>query len=898
MKTRLVLVLSAVPVILGLAAAAFIPSLLAAPGRRIERINPVLDVGFGQSRPTAGRQNQIESRAGYAIVVPANHPELDGAVQALKTKHAALGPKVFTYKSDVREVLPDLQGMHPYYTCFVTPKELAGRAFTGEVSRMAREILPDPYCDTFWGILTGYNASDIKRLAEFKGPINITDALDMVGGFHHSLMRRCYSFDETQENNLRITDPAKKYDNEHTRISKDFTEEFLKLVKGGGFQIMMTSGHASEHDWASGYLSSSNMYLIDRKGGLFARDTRGRVTEIRDTTPKIWCAAGNCLIGNIPHGEDSCMATAMIHSFGVYQLMGYTIETWFGRQGWTAQGMLTDYPGYYSFNESFHFANAWIVENLVKRDLNHITLDTSDYETFQVKAGASLRGIRFRNSEEQKEALGLLYDRDVVAFYGDPAMRAAIDPKPGQTLKLERFLDGQGILTLKLTALKEDQWKEQGVYLPYGFVMASPEIVSKSFDADVITASAFACVKLKGPFKKGDVVTLAIKDAQKTKTVAGAAGNGKNANASDAAGNGKAANTSEAAGTLRKMLSLLPAGATATNLSTRLERALSEIPQDKLDKLAIFAMTPPEGPYLAALLAEMPECDYADVEPFQLLEHVRYALKARKEVPWNDQISEDLFLRYILPYWSVNEKRDPWRKFFYDKFMPGVRICKTASDAVKYLNDHVFQELNVTFDAVKRPKADQSAQESIAASYASCTGLSVILLDACRACGIPARFTGCPQWTDRSGNHSWIEFWDGQWIYEGASSSDPRNRSWVGDKVKAATEDTLVGGVWAVTTEPQKDGAFFVLPWKPADRSYPAVPLRAFYLDNGMISYDISRFSREKSPVWLYYRGEPWYRLAPPIARTIDLPASVLADMTVRLDSDKEAKLTPLVRKD
>ncbi|MBP5586165.1 MAG: hypothetical protein J6Y92_07425 [Lentisphaeria bacterium] len=877
MKSRLLPVLSAI-----LLAAALIPAIHAATIRsRIRTAKPA------QAAPKA---------PGYAIVVPANHPELDGAVQALKTKHAALEPKVFTYKQDVREVLPDLQKMLPYYTCFVTPKELAGRAFTGEISRMAREITPDPYCDTFWGILTGYDTSDIKRVAEFKGPIDITDALDMVGGFHHSLMRRCYSFDETQEDNLRITDPAKKYDNKKTRSDKDFTDQFVKLVNGGGFQIIMTSGHASEHDWASGYLNSLNMYLIDRKGQLAARDTRGRVTDIRDTTPKIWCAAGNCLIGNIPHGQDSCMATAMIHSFGVYQFMGYTIETWFGRQGWTAQGMLTDYPGYYSFNESFHFANAWIVENLVKHDWNHITLDTSDYDTFQIKAASALRGLRFRNTDEQREALGLLYDRDVVAFYGDPAMRAAIDPKPGQTLKLGRSLDGNGVLTLKLTALKEDQWKEQGVYLPYGFVMASPEVVSKSFDADVITASAFACVKLKGPIRKGDTITLALKDAGSAKKNAESAGSKADGNTSATAGNKPDTNTSEAAESLRKMLAALPAGATATDLPARLERALSRIPQDKLDRIALFAMTPPEGPYFAALLAEMPECDYESVEPFQLLEHIRYALKARRDAPWRDQISEDLFLRYILPYWSVNEKRDPWRKFFYDKFMPGVRECRTASEAVKYLNDHVFKELNVTYDAVKRPKPDQSAQESIAASYASCTGLSVILLNACRACGIPARFTGCPQWTDRSGNHSWIEFWDGQWIYEGASSSDPRNRSWVGDKVKEATEDSLVGGVWAVTTEPQKDGAFFVLPWKPADRSYPAVPLRAFYLDDGMVSFDISRFSREKSPVWLYYKGEPWYRLAPPIARTIDLPGSVLADMSVRLDSDREAKLVPLVQ--
>jgi len=871
MKTRLVLTLSSVSVILGIAAAVF--------------ISPLHAASVGKSADARRVRAGDASRTGYAIVVPANHPELNAAVQALKTKHAALGSKVFTYKQDVREVLPDLQEMLPYYTCFVTPKELAGRAFTGEVSRMAREILPDPYCDTFWGILTGYDASDIRRVAEFKGPISITDALDMVGGFHHSLMRRCYSFDETQKDfNLRITDPSKKYDNEHTMIDKDFTNEFLKLVKGGGFQLMMTSGHASEHDWASGYLNP-NMYLIDHRGSLAARDTRGRVTEFKDMTPKIWCAAGNCLIGNIPHGEDSCMATAMIHSFGVYQFMGYTIETWFGRQGWTAQGMLTDYPGYYSFTESFHFANSWIVENLVKRDLNHITLDTSDYDTFQIKAAASLRGIRFRNSEEQKEALGLLYDRDVVAFYGDPAMRAAIDPKPGQTLKLERSLNKEGdVLTLKLTALKEDQWKEQGVYLPYGFVMASPEIVSKSFDADVITSSIFACVKLKGKIQKGDEITLAIRDAKK--------GTAETKPATET----KTITDSATANALRKSLSMLPAGATATDLSARLDRVLSRLPQKTVDTLAILALNPPEGPYLAALVAEMPECDYADIDPFRLADDVNYALKVREEIPWKDQISEDLFLRYILPYWSVNEKRDPWRKFFYDKFMPGVRETKTPSEAVKYLNDHVFKELNVTYDAVKRPKADQSAMESIKASYASCTGLSVILLNACRACGIPARFVGCPQWTDRSGNHSWIEFWDNQWIYEGASSSDPRNRSWVGDKVKEATEDSLVGGVWAVTTEPQRDGAFFVLPWKPTDRSYPAVPLRAFYLDKGMMTYDLSRFSREKSPVWLYYKGEPWYRLAPPVAASIDLPSSVLADISVRLDSDKSAKLTPLVQ--
>jgi hypothetical protein len=47
---------------------------------------------------------------------------------------------------------------------------------------------------------------------------------------------------------------------------------------------------------------------------------------------------------------------------------------------------------------------------------------------------------------------------------------------------------------------------------------------------------------------------------------------------------------------------------------------------------------------------------------------------------------------------------------------------------------------------------------------ASCTGLSILLVDACRAVGIPARFVGTASWHDNRGNHSWTEVWvDGEW---------------------------------------------------------------------------------------------------------------------------------------
>ena len=46
----------------------------------------------------------------------------------------------------------------------------------------------------------------------------------------------------------------------------------------------------------------------------------------------------------------------------------------------------------------------------------------------------------------------------------------------------------------------------------------------------------------------------------------------------------------------------------------------------------------------------------------------------------------------------------------------------------------VFKKLGVSYHATKRPRPDQSPFESIACGgHASCTGLSTMLVDACRA---------------------------------------------------------------------------------------------------------------------------------------------------------------------
>ena len=68
----------------------------------------------------------------------------------------------------------------------------------------------------------------------------------------------------------------------------------------------------------------------------------------------------------------------------------------------------------------------------------------------------------------------------------------------------------------------------------------------------------------------------------------------------------------------------------------------------------------------------------------------------------------------------------------------------------------MFQRSGVEYNTL-REKTNQSPAESMRQGMASCTGLSVLLVDALRAVGIPARFAGTAAWHDDRGNHSWTE---------------------------------------------------------------------------------------------------------------------------------------------
>ena len=124
---------------------------------------------------------------------------------------------------------------------------------------------------------------------------------------------------------------------------------------------------------------------------------------------------------------------------------------------------------------------------------------------------------------------------------------------------------------------------------------------------------------------------------------------------------------------------------------------------------------------------------------------------------------------------------------------------------------------------------------------ASCTGLSILLVDACRAVGIPARLAGVLTWPDHSGNHNWVEVWvDGVWHFtEYYPDKKGFDHGWLLDRLAGVTGTDPATAVWASSWE--STGGWFPLVWRAKhDRVrysdvfaqvLPAVNVTARYLE-------------------------------------------------------------------
>ncbi len=257
---------------------------------------------------------------------------------------------------------------------------------------------------------------------------------------------------------------------------------------------------------------------------------------------------------------------------------------------------------------------------------------------------------------------------------------------------------------------------------------------------------------------------------------------------------------------------------------------------------ALAAVPPGQRAGMEFLVENMPDADLAALSADFLTENHALAYRARAEAPWGKDIPEDVFLNDVLPYANVDEKRDPWRKELYALCAPVVRGCRTPSEAARKLNAELFPVLKLRYAPQRRPP-NLSPTESIAQGSASCTGLSIVLADACRAVGVPARLAGTPNWADKRGNHTWVEVWDGGWHFTGACEPDPAglDRGWFVADAAKAVKGSPEHAIFAASF--RRTGRHFPLVWARDSKSVPGEDVTDRYAKADAKPADAARVS-------------------------------------------------------
>ena len=373
-------------------------------------------------------------------------------VDVLTAKHP--GAQVLVWEANPNEVKAELAKTQPSFTAFAVKPTQAGVSMTIALSNLCRALDDDPYVDTFWGVITGYDAESAKALSE-AGPIAIERALDCAG-MDLTAFDKAWRYTEDHRGTMNFWERGVTDKVQDIPCDTDNTQGVLERLQKDNIQFMTTSGHATQRDWQMGY-SGPNMAMVHKDGRLISIDTKKQPHPAGSTEPKVYFGTGNCLIGDVD--KPDCMALSWMKDGGARQFMGYTITTWFGAQGWGTQGLFVDTAGLTTANEAFHFTNTGIVEKIrsygIPDMMDFRFTEIKSNGNFPVTPGLQRWAVDFAKSgksapEVQKalqERVGHLHDRDVVCFYGDPALDARI--ANGRWTVEQPKMDGEAlVLTL------------------------------------------------------------------------------------------------------------------------------------------------------------------------------------------------------------------------------------------------------------------------------------------------------------------------------------------------------------------------------------------------------------------------------------------------------------------
>ncbi len=194
----------------------------------------------------------------------------------------------------------------------------------------------------------------------------------------------------------------------------------------------------------------------------------------------------------------------------------------------------------------------------------------------------------------------------------------------------------------------------------------------------------------------------------------------------------------------------------------------------------IQAAGPDERRCLAFLLANMPDADVRGLDAAYIAENVRMALLSRRTVALAAGVPDDIFLDFVLPYAAAGEARDRWRADFYERFREIAASSPSVEEAVLRLSRESVLQFRLIYADKHIRKPLIGPLRIIERGLVSCGEASLIVVDACRAVGIPARLAVLPRYRGKPGGHIWVEIWEGgRWRHLVAYDPSLVDKGWI-----------------------------------------------------------------------------------------------------------------------
>ena len=462
----------------------------------------------------------------------AERAEWKAVADALLKKYAGATLETVE-KLNVESCAETLRRSGARYAAIVLRPEEVNRATVDILHRATRKIDDDPYGDCLWGIISGSNAKDALRIAQHEKPLIITSLLSTMVEPDCSRMER--SFCMTEKKDFAITE-RHGYDSSSTSTFTADTPEGLDVIQNGlqprfSYQL---STQAPQLIVAGGHGSPFSLEMPSCKGLIFSADNRfhqvgcqhliafasarqpaleGKTGALQslaeamhfpiiepDETVRVWVDMGPGERGDV-HSTTQSMVITALSAYGCNQFSGYTVPSWHHEAAQNTLQFFLKHTDETTLAEAFYLGNQLLIARTLELDPKLLNVQFNDSEISPTLQRDILQAGAHIPTAKAREAVGLVQERDILAFFGDPAWVAAVDsthtPAPLQMTWNESARD------LSITARSDFSGPAAALFPKR---LREAETISCSLKNAIITDNFILIPSLS--LKKGESITI------------------------------------------------------------------------------------------------------------------------------------------------------------------------------------------------------------------------------------------------------------------------------------------------------------------------------------------------------------------------------------------------------